>query len=296
VLLARTALGATRGPNRTAELAPERPLPVGPPAEVVDPPTPLSPAAPASSGTLVETPPPSSGPGSRDPGPPTPPPADPGRSGPLVGPRRRRRRPLLVALAVALVVLAASLGTWLAVRDDGADPGASADAATSSPPAEDTGGDTGEDTGGEPAGDTGGEQDGGGAAPSSEDGQPTAAETAPSSPTEESPPPADPAAEAQETLEQYYALLPGDPEGAYALTGPTLRSRASPGYYADFFGRWGEVNLLDVRDVRQDGDRVTATTQVEFLDGPQARLVETHAVTFVRGDDGRLLIDLDVLA
>jgi hypothetical protein len=182
-------------------------------------------------------------------------------------------------------VLAASVGTWLAFRDDGADPGASADAPpSSSAPAGDTGGDTG------------GAQGGGAAGPSSEDGQPTATETAPPSTAEEPPPPADPATEARETLEQYYALLPGDPEGAYALTGPTLQSRASPGYYADFFGRWGEVNLLDVRDVRQDGDRITATTQVEFLDGPDARLVETHAVTFVRGEDGRLLIDLDVLA
>jgi hypothetical protein len=204
-----------------------------------------------------------------------------------------------VALTAALVVLAASLGTWLAVRGDGADGGAAADAGTSSSaPAGETGGDTGDDTGdaADGDGDAGG---GGGGEPAtqSSDGQATATETAPSSPAEDpAPPPADPATEARETLEQYYALLPGDPEGAYALTGPTLQSRASPGYYADFFGRWGEVNLLDVRDVRQDGDRITATTQVEFLDGPSARLVETHAVTFVRGDDGRLLIDLDVLA
>ncbi len=306
VLLARTALGATRGSNRTAELSPGPPMPVGPPAEVVDPPTPVSAA------TLVDTPPPapvSPTPAPSTPAPPapvaapvdaaTPPPAAPERSGPLVGPRRRRRRPLLVALTAALVVLAASLGTWLAVRGDGADGGAAADAGTSSSaPAGETGGDTGDDTGdaADGDGDAGG---GGGGEPAtqSSDGQATATETAPSSPTEDpAPPPADPATEARETLEQYYALLPGDPEGAYALTGPTLRSRASPGYYADFFGRWGEVNLLDVRDVRQDGDRITATTQVEFLDGPSARLVETHAVTFVRGDDGRLLIDLDVLA
>ncbi|HYO35432.1 MAG TPA: hypothetical protein VER97_05105, partial [Geodermatophilus sp.] len=110
-----------------------------------------------------------------------------------------------------------------------------------------------------------------------------------------SPPPADPATEARQTLEQYYTLLPGDPAAAYELTGPTLQSRASYGYYADFFSRWSEITLLDLRDVTDRGDRITATTDVEFRNAGE-RLVETHAVTFVRGDDGRLLIDLDVLA
>jgi hypothetical protein len=121
--------------------------------------------------------------------------------------------------------------------------------------------------------------------------EPTASETT----QETSPAPPDPATEARQTLEQYYTLLPGDPAAAYELTGPTLRSRASYGYYEDFFSRWSEINLLDLRDVTDQGDRITATTEVEFLDGGE-RLVETHAVTFVRGDDGRLLIDLDVLA
>jgi hypothetical protein len=124
--------------------------------------------------------------------------------------------------------------------------------------------------------------------------EPTTESPSPS-PETTTPPPADAATAARQTLEQYYALLPDDIAGAYALTGPTLQSRASPGYYEDFFGRWSEVNLLDVRNVRDQGDRITATTDVEFLN-PGERLVETHAVTFVRGDDGRLLIDLDVVA
>ncbi|MGY1735275.1 hypothetical protein [Geodermatophilus sp. SYSU D00684] len=46
-------------------------------------------------------------------------------------------------------------------------------------------------------------------------------------------------------------------------------------------------------DARDDG--LTATSRVEFVRGGE-RVVETHAVTFVRGDDGELLVDLDVVA
>jgi eukaryotic-like serine/threonine-protein kinase len=293
VLLARTALGASPGRSRTADLPPGAaaaaapPTPVGPPVEVVDPPTVTSPP------TLVEQPrtPPEPAPApTPDPSPvPGAQPDPPGtRSGPLVGPRPRRRRPVLVALAVALVVLAASVGTWLALRGDGdPDGGAAADAGTSSAPAS-----------GEPADPSSQDAPESEAAPSSEEAPPSATSSPEPSVAEDSadsPAPADPAGEARQTLEQYYEFLPGDPAAAYDLTGPTLQSRASYGYYADFFGRWSEVNLLDVRDVTEEGDRITATSEVEFLN-PGERLVETHAVTFVRGEDGRLLVDLDVVA
>ncbi|MGY1664637.1 protein kinase domain-containing protein [Geodermatophilus sp. SYSU D00696] len=287
VLLARTALGASPSRTRTAQLSPDPPLPVGPPPEVVDPPTPVSPA------TLVGSP--ATDPPTVEPSPAAPPAADPPRperSGPLVGPRRRRRRPLLVVLAVALVALAASVGTWLATggNDDpggtsaGADGSSSAPASGTEEPAADPSSGSAPTAGGPPATE---------ASPTSES-EPVS-ESPAEDPGQESPAPANPATEARETLEQYYALLPDDAAGAYELTGPTLQSRASLGYYEDFFGRWSEVNLLEVRDVTDAGDRITATTRVEFLN-PGERLVETHAVTFVRGEDGRLLIDLDVVA
>jgi hypothetical protein len=287
VLLARTALGGARGPTGTADLPADRAAdPAGPPREAVDPPTAVSPATPTEAPAPAATPPPAD--------PPAPAPERPASrpASPLVGPRRRRRRPLLVALAVALVVLAASLGTWLAVRDDGSGGGATADPGTSSeaPAGDDP---AGEDPATDPPADPTTE-----GAPSSEAPDTTAQEptaTAPETTQETSPAPPDPATEARQTLEQYYTLLPGDPAAAYELTGPTLQSRASYGYYEDFFSRWTEIDLLDVRDVTDRGDRITATTDVEFRNAGE-RLVETHAVTFVRGDDGRLLIDLDVIA
>ncbi|SFO11091.1 Serine/threonine protein kinase [Geodermatophilus obscurus] len=311
VLLARTALGAAPGRTRTADLPSGRSPgaaavapspPAGPPPEAVDPPTPVSPPtlvdepAPAAAAQPAPAPPAAASPGT-DPPPAAPAPDRPApRPAPLVVPRRRGRRPLLVALAVALVVLAASLGTWLAVRDDGSGGEASADPGTSSSeaPADDSpAGDTaaGESTAADEPANPSSEGAPSSEAPDTAAQEPTASETT----QETSPAPPDPATEARQTLEQYYTLLPGDPAAAYELTGPTLRSRASYGYYEDFFSRWSEINLLDLRDVTDQGDRITATTEVEFLDGGE-RLVETHAVTFVRGDDGRLLIDLDVLA
>ncbi len=330
VLLARTALGAAPGRTRTADLpagsspagAPDRAPaavpdprpPAGPPREAVDPPTAVSPvvaAGPPDPVPAAEPPTPSPGespeqsPAASTAGS-TPEPAAGRPPAPLVGPRRRRRRPLVVALAVALVVLAASLGTWLAVRGDDPAGGASADPGTSSSEAPAGDGTAGDGTAGDGTAGKGTAGDGtarpagpsSGGTPSSEAPQTDTQEPttpAPDPAQGTSPPPADPATEARQTLEQYYTLLPGDPAAAYELTGPTLQSRAGFGYYADFFGRWTEIDLLDVRDVTDRGDRITATTDVEFRNAGE-RLVETHSVTFVRGDDGRLLIDLDVVA
>ncbi|WP_448642132.1 protein kinase domain-containing protein [Geodermatophilus sp. URMC 63] len=319
VLLARTDLRPAPGRSRTEELAadpatPATPLPPVGPATRIGPDAPAAQAASAApppdgatpTGTRTDLPgtPPPAGPSAAEPvaGPtpeptseptsePTPQPA--ARSGPLVGPRRRRR-PLLVALLALVVLAVAGTLTWTGLQGDDASSSAAGAASSApqtgaddaSPSAEAT--DTPADATTDAAADT------------------TAPEPSPAptpEPTSESPspspettaPPADPATAAQQTLEQYYALLPGDTAGAYALTGPTLRSRASFSYYQGFFGRWSEVNLLDVRNVRDQGDRITATTDVEFLD-PGQRQVETHAVTLVRDDDGRLLIDLDVIA
>ncbi|PRY48197.1 serine/threonine protein kinase [Geodermatophilus tzadiensis] len=283
VLLARTDLrpGPTEAARPDATATPGAPLPPVSPPTPAGPPVPMAQPEPSTeAGTAprgdTRTDLPAAGPA----------PAE--RSGPLVGPRPRRRRPRLVALLALVALAIAGVLAWAGLRDDGADPQAGAGTSSSAAPSA-TGGATGEASDGAPA-DTAGPET---PSPSAEQ---TSAEA-----SSESPAPtatsaaADPATAAQQTLEQYYELLPGDTAGAYELTGPTLRSRASYDYYADFFGRWSEVDLLDVRDVSDQGDTVTATTDVEFLN-PGERRVETHAVTFVRGEDGRLLIDLDVVA
>ncbi|MGY1740347.1 MULTISPECIES: protein kinase domain-containing protein [unclassified Blastococcus] len=242
-------------PADSPRRTPTTSLPAPPPSRAAGPPTPPAPLSPPPPEPPVR---------------PAPEPAAPARS--------RRRWPLLVA-GLALLLLLGGGVLWLATASGGgdADPGADPPASSSAPATQE--------------------------APETQAApETTAVEEEPSTsaspeptPTTSAPAEDDTAAEVQDLLEEYYALLPDDPEGAYALTGPSLQSAASYDYYADFFGVWSEVSLLDVRDVSVDDGEITATTDVEFT-RPGERQVETHAVTFVRGDDGELLIDLDVVA
>ncbi|WP_409331209.1 serine/threonine-protein kinase [Trujillonella humicola] len=302
VLLARTDLRSSSGRSPTSSLPGAAVVPAGSPAGTPapaapaadpPPPAPQTPAPPAGRAPVpppprtLATPAPAESPAAEEPDAGRPPPAasDPGPSGtPPSGPPaaagRRRRWPLLVAGLVLLLLLGGGV-TWLASGPDG-DGGATADppASSATPSSEDP--DAPQGTGDEDAPASPGE------------GTPDPPTPAESTPTT-SPPaaPAEPAEEVRQILEQYYALLPGDPESAYELTGPTLRAQVGYGSYSGFWGTWAEANLLGVRDVAVDGDRITATTEVEFLRSGE-RQVETHAVTFVRADDGRLLVDLDV--
>lgn len=303
VLLARTDLRSSSGRSPTSSLpagaagaaaagttTPPVPVaaPVTPPAPVPAPappppatPTPVPPPPPRTlAGPLPSSSPPADEDDDRPPAA-APDPAPPARPAAAGG---RRRWPLLVAGLVLLLLVGGGVA-WLAASGGGGDGDTTADPPASSseaPPSSDEPAPAPETTAEPPATSAGEEEP----APS------TSAEPTPST---SQPAAADPAEEVEETLELYYSLLPGDTETAYELTGPTLRSEVGYGSYSGFWNTWAEANLLDVRNVSVDGDRITATTDVEFLRSGE-RQVETHAVTFVRSDDGRLLIDLDVVA
>jgi serine/threonine protein kinase len=270
VLMARTKLRSATNRDRTAELS-SGALPAAGPSSagarpdtaVHDRPAIAPPAAPPA-----PLPPP---PAARSPEPP---------ARPLVGPRRRSGRGPLVVAALVLVLLLAGGVVWLTTRTGGT--GTSADPTPSSPTATD-------------------EQPPATSAPESsapESSAPDDASPAPDPSTEAAPsddaPADDPAAVAQQTLDEYYALLPGDPDGAYAMTGPTLRAAASESYYRDFWSPWSEVSLRALRDVAEEGDGVvTATTEVVFSRSDGGGHVEEHEVRFVPADGGGWLVDLD---
>jgi serine/threonine protein kinase len=206
-------------------------------------------------------------------------------------PGRRRRGPVLVALVLLAVLLVGGGVVWLATRGD---TGTSADAAApssapappSTPAAEETA----------PASETTAAET---TAPESTAPESTEPEPAPSTSEEapESDPPSDdPAAVVEQTLGRYYGLLPDDPDAAYALAGPYLRSQAGPGYYRDFWEPWADVRLQEVRGVQQSGDGViTATTEVAFTGDDGSELVEVHQLRLVQGDGGDWLVDLDLV-
>ncbi|SDM54041.1 Serine/threonine protein kinase [Geodermatophilus siccatus] len=205
---------------------------------------------------------------------------------------RRRRGPALAALLVLAVLLAGG-AFWLTTRGDA---GTSADAGTgpeapaaSSAPADDASppaerpSPTPEPSTPEPST----------AEPSTAEPTPSATEEGPTS----EPLSGEPEQVVEQTLDRYYGLLPDDPDAAYDLTGPYLRSQAGPGYYRGFWEPWAEVELRDVREVRQDGAGViTATTEVRFTGDDGHEQTETHQIRLVQDDDGDWLVDMDLLA
>ncbi|SHN86527.1 Serine/threonine protein kinase [Geodermatophilus obscurus] len=191
---------------------------------------------------------------------------------------RRRRGPLLAALLLLAVLLLGG-GLWLSTRGDA---GSSAAAPASSPPVDDAT---------PPAEDA--------PAPETPDTEPTPSTgtDTPSSEPSSDEPAEDPAEVVEETLDQYYGLLPDDPDAAYDMTGPYLRSQASRSYYRDFWAPWEEVDLREVRGAEQAEDGVvTATTEVEFTGADGREQTERHQVRLVRDDDGDWLVDLDLVA
>jgi hypothetical protein len=87
----------------------------------------------------------------------------------------------------------------------------------------------------------------------------------------------------------YYGLLPGNPEQAYDLTGPTLRAAESRSNYIAFWHRFSDVRLGSV--TATDGS-LLAHASVTYVENG-APTTEQHTFTLVRGDGGRLLMDSD---
>jgi tRNA A-37 threonylcarbamoyl transferase component Bud32 len=267
VLLARTKLRSSTNRARTEELGTGALPAAGAGAAAA--------AVPGDPGTAVQDVPA---------GPPTP---SPPAAAPAAAERprqpERRRGPVLAALLLLAVLLAGGGALWLTSRDDtgtSADAGTVTDApAPSSAPADDTS---------PPA-----EEPSGTPEPSAAEPTPSATEEGPTS----QPSSDDPEQVVEQTLDRYYGLLPDDPDAAYDLTGPFLRSQAGPGYYRDFWEPWAEVELRDVRGVRQDeAGVITATTEVRFTGDDGREQTERHQVRLVQDDDGDWLVDLDLLA
>jgi serine/threonine protein kinase len=258
VLLARTILRSSTNRQRTTEWATGAAPAVGAgvAGDAVQGAPPIQ-RAPAPSAT----PPPAA---ARDATPPS-------RPASVVTGGARRRRPWLVA-ALALVLLLAGGGAlWLTTRGD--QPGTTADAGSTPSPTQV----------GEPPSS---------AAPESSSAEADTATSAPDDDAGNAPADA-PEAVAEDTLSEYYALLPDDPDAAYELTGPTLRDAASRDYYRDFWSPWSEVELAEVRDVEEQDGVITATTEVRFTRDDGSAEIELHEVRFARSDDDRWLVDLD---
>jgi hypothetical protein len=180
--------------------------------------------------------------------------------------RTTRDRALWIAAALVAAMLAGLIAFAL-TRSDDQDPSTQANSpATSSPSAEPT------------AEDSGGSSDDAG---SSGD-----------QPVTDDAPPADPLAATDITtfLQEYHRQVLSDPRGAYARTGPTLRSLISEDDYVAYWDDFSDVRLSDIQAV--DG-RKTATAFMELVYTSGATESARHEFTFIVGEDGRLILDSD---
>lgn len=200
----------------------------------------------------------------------TPPPAPPAED------ENRRRFPL-VPIAIVLLVIAVGVGSFLLwPKGDG---GQNAQAPTSGP----------QSTGTQAQPTTGDTQSQ--SQPPTESGQtpPAGSQTPPPQNTASQPPqpPAGPA-DAQEALTSYYALLPGDlPTGWTLLTDSFKAGRGLTWEgYQSFWRNYTSVQLSNF--VPQGPNAVTATLQ--YLQGQNVVLTETHTFTFVQ-QNGKWLIN-----
>jgi serine/threonine protein kinase len=176
--------------------------------------------------------------------------------------RRRRRWPLVAALVVLLLVAAATIGLLQRREDDdrtaSPDPQQPSSSRSTEPTPEST--------------------------PTS---TATVTETATESATESASEPATESApatgSAEETVSEYYGLLPGDTEAAWQYLGEG--ARADAGGYDDFAGFWRTIDDVSVEGTEVDGDTVT----VELVyNGDES---ETRQLQVAESGDGWLISD-----
>ena len=205
------------------------------------------------------------------------------RPGPPAPPERRSRSAALVAAAVIAALLVAGLVLLLVNQAD----------------------DNGSGSAGAGAGSTGAStprtspRPRTSSKPSTKASRPSHSSTPPSSPPSKvadtstassqdssstTPPASDPAT----ALTHYYSLLPGDPDAAFALLGPTAQSQS--GGRAAFTNFYGTVAQVAVEGARATGDNtVSATVRFVLKDGRITR--EPYRFVISTAPDGSQLMD-----
>jgi hypothetical protein len=187
---------------------------------------------------------------------------------------RRRRRLVPLALAAGVLVVVGVLLAVLLTRGGGTPSAAGRTGTSSAPPASSSSATPPPSSSSAPA-------------PSSSSAPPPTTTSA--APTTTSAAPAAGSSDPATFLANYHALLPGNTQAAYQLTGPSLRSAESYPDYRAFWGRFTAVSLSNVQV--QSPTSATGVLTYTFQDGH--RQSELHRFTFVQDGNGRLLLDRD---
>jgi serine/threonine protein kinase len=109
-----------------------------------------------------------------------------------------------------------------------------------------------------------------------------------SPPAETAPAAADPV----QAATAFFALVPDDLPAAHALTSPSFQSEFPLSRFSGFWDDFASVSIGNVEAV----DDTTALADITYVQPGGATTTERHRLTFVRGEDGRLLLESDVIA
>jgi hypothetical protein len=101
------------------------------------------------------------------------------------------------------------------------------------------------------------------------------------------------ARDVEKATRDFFKDVPGDLEAAYERTSPGFQSRFS---YADFSGFWDDFRDVRLRSVQGEDGSLVVRAEIEYVWPDGTRQTESHDVTFVAAEDGRLLLDSDVQA
>ncbi|UOY00137.1 serine/threonine-protein kinase [Blastococcus sp. PRF04-17] len=188
---------------------------------------------------------------------------------PVVVPRqkgRRRGRALWALVGLVALVLAGLIVFWSVALDDSDDP---ADSPTANQTSEQTSAATDEPTD----------------EPVDDDEESPATDETTGSDAEEPAAAGDPVSATTE----FFSYIPGDLESAYALTSPEFQARYP---FDRWSGFWSGFSSVRISDVVNESD-TSALLNITYVRPDGSSETEYHRITFVRGDDGRLLLDDD---
>jgi eukaryotic-like serine/threonine-protein kinase len=91
-------------------------------------------------------------------------------------------------------------------------------------------------------------------------------------------------------VKDFFELLPDDVEDAHALTSPAFQSEFPMDRFEEFWDGFEDVKVSHIQT--QDGS-TAATVDIEYTPSDGDKQTERHLLTFVMGEDGRLLLDTD---
>jgi len=96
---------------------------------------------------------------------------------------------------------------------------------------------------------------------------------------------------AERAVRDYYGLLPGSTQAAFARLGPSLAAQGFDNYNAF----WVNFSRIELRSAKASGNGATVQIQVAFVRPDGSVTAESHLLNLITGADGRVLINTDQL-